>query len=500
MRTTHSLVVMSLIACALASTPAIAEQPGPQTFIEPGGISAVRPVSGPWARVTDPRIDTTPEEGLRTSGGGFSWNIVLQNNRVITAISMVDAHMGYASGERGTVFKTTNGLDWAEVMFLDFPYYWYGIKAFDPDTVFISGFDNQAYEGLARWSTDGAATWTADLLLSPGRLLWDTEWADREHGIIAKVAAGVVLRTETGGADLADWEEVIADSSENTLYGSFTFMPSGHVFITGGYFARSTDFGETWATSILIDPTGTQTVSFPTLQTGFAGGGLISAPQAGWVYRSLDGGDTWMKVLDSPWAIREVLFLDESIGFAAGGNHFSNIGGIWSTVDGGDSWNLDVIGGYEMQALDWARINQDSVAVWCGGFGSLPPSGQQDSQGSEINGRIYRTQLYLPEATVGVPSPAPRHGGFRFVRAAPNPFHASTSVVLDVNEPRDVRLTILDAAGRRVRELDAGRLSVGRHTVRWDGRDANGAPAAAGIYHVVSRDAEDPSLRVVLLR
>ncbi|MDD5719918.1 MAG: FlgD immunoglobulin-like domain containing protein, partial [Candidatus Krumholzibacteria bacterium] len=41
---------------------------------------------------------------------------------------------------------------------------------------------------------------------------------------------------------------------------------------------------------------------------------------------------------------------------------------------------------------------------------------------------------------------------------------------------------VFDARGRLVRELASGRWAAGEHHVHWDGRAADGQPAAAGIY------------------
>ena len=69
------------------------------------------------------------------------------------------------------------------------------------------------------------------------------------------------------------------------------------------------------------------------------------------------------------------------------------------------------------------------------------------------------------------------------LRAAPNPFAASTALELELAAARDAaRLAIYDVGGRLVVELAGGRLAAGRHRVAWDGRSASGAPAPAGTY------------------
>jgi len=64
----------------------------------------------------------------------------------------------------------------------------------------------------------------------------------------------------------------------------------------------------------------------------------------------------------------------------------------------------------------------------------------------------------------------------------PNPLteQATVSFILEAAGP--VTLSIVDAAGRRVRDLARGRLEAGEHAYAWDGRDDGGRPAAAGIY------------------
>lgn len=68
---------------------------------------------------------------------------------------------------------------------------------------------------------------------------------------------------------------------------------------------------------------------------------------------------------------------------------------------------------------------------------------------------------------------------------APNPFNPRTEVAFTLAAPAVPRLTVFDLRGRMVRELLDGRLlPAGRHTAVWDGRDARGHAAPAGLYLV----------------
>ncbi|MBD3161275.1 MAG: hypothetical protein GF346_03670 [Candidatus Eisenbacteria bacterium] len=69
------------------------------------------------------------------------------------------------------------------------------------------------------------------------------------------------------------------------------------------------------------------------------------------------------------------------------------------------------------------------------------------------------------------------------LRAAPNPFSASTALLLDTPAAGPVRVSIHDAAGRIVRVLAEGERKAGRHRITWDGRGRGGVPVPAGVYY-----------------
>jgi hypothetical protein len=68
--------------------------------------------------------------------------------------------------------------------------------------------------------------------------------------------------------------------------------------------------------------------------------------------------------------------------------------------------------------------------------------------------------------------------------AAPNPARATTAFrfALGGDGAGEVTLHIYDAGGRLVRTLQSGPLPAGEHALTWDGRTADGRPAARGIY------------------
>jgi hypothetical protein len=86
-------------------------------------------------------------------------------------------------------------------------------------------------------------------------------------------------------------------------------------------------------------------------------------------------------------------------------------------------------------------------------------------------------------------------------RSVPNPARDAVSVGFSLPVPADATISIVDVAGRLVRELHAGRLSAGAQTVGWDARDAGGRQVASGIYFVRLETAGEARIeKLVILR
>ena len=71
---------------------------------------------------------------------------------------------------------------------------------------------------------------------------------------------------------------------------------------------------------------------------------------------------------------------------------------------------------------------------------------------------------------------------FRLDQNYPNPFSASTSISYELDKQSDVKISIYDILGRKVRDFSAGLEAAGSHGVVWDGRNNFGERVAAGVY------------------
>jgi hypothetical protein len=169
---------------------------------------------------------------------------------------------------------------------------------------------------------------------------------------------------------------------------------------------------------------------------------------------------------------------------------YGNAGGDWV---GPMAAQLGERGNFSADPL-FCDLQQDDYHLWnyspcvcgpCGLVGAYPvgctdPQGLEAEQADAARGRILE-------------------------RACPNPMRGSVRIECRLGESAGeggpVSLEIFDSTGRFVRSLGQRPASPGRSFALWDGRNAQGRPAAPGAYfcRLKAGDAED-ELRLVLLR
>jgi hypothetical protein len=83
----------------------------------------------------------------------------------------------------------------------------------------------------------------------------------------------------------------------------------------------------------------------------------------------------------------------------------------------------------------------------------------------------------------------------------PNPFNPQVTVSFALREPADVKLSVFDLRGRRVRTIHAGAKPAGHHQEVWQGRDDAGRRQASGVYFIrLHAGAYEQTRRVMLLK
>jgi hypothetical protein len=152
--------------------------------------------------------------------------------------------------------------------------------------------------------------------------------------------------------------------------------------------------------------------------------------------------------------------------------------------DGGSSWtNVESV---TTGSLAWTshRIDVDALfgaadqvmVRFVARDGALNPS---TTEAGMDEFRILATGVVTDASIPGAASSALVLG---LEQNQPNPFRPETEITFTIPSLGEVDLTVYNIAGRTVRRLTTGARPAGRHSVKWDGRDAAGQRVAAGVY------------------
>lgn len=89
----------------------------------------------------------------------------------------------------------------------------------------------------------------------------------------------------------------------------------------------------------------------------------------------------------------------------------------------------------------------------------------------------------------GEPGGATGRGALLLARPNPNPARGASAIRFSLTRPAMIELDVLDARGVRIAQILHGVQGAGEHLAHWDGRDASGRTASAGIYSLRLRGA-----------
>jgi photosystem II stability/assembly factor-like uncharacterized protein len=233
----------------------------------------------------------------------------------LRGVSAVSAGVAWASGERGTFARTTDGgLTWRAGVVpgaeeLDFR----DVDAFDAETAYLLSAGEGARSRIYK-TTDGGRSWTLQFQNTRAAAFFDAmAFWDRSRGVAFSDPVDgrfLVVATSDGGAT---WRETPAAGMPRALAGEAGFAASGTSLAVRGR-------GQVW------------------FGTGGPGGARV--------FRSADGGRTW-DASRAPLAagasagVFSLAFLDARRGVAVGGDYTketSDAGNVAVTDDGGRTW------------------------------------------------------------------------------------------------------------------------------------------------------------------
>ncbi len=138
--------------------------------------------------------------------------------------------------------------------------------------------------------------------------------------------------------------------------------------------------------------------------------------------------------------------------------------GVYSAHDGGERYleggRFDFDLSYRETGQDWTLLRSENV----------------------------RVAAYIPPAAAMLP-------------ARPNPFNPSTELAFELPVASRARVAIYGTDGRLLKVLADRSFEAGRHTLQWNGRDAQGHDAPAGVYLArLASPGTDSCQKLVLLK
>jgi len=94
------------------------------------------------------------------------------------------------------------------------------------------------------------------------------------------------------------------------------------------------------------------------------------------------------------------------------------------------------------------------------------------------NFRLFKTVVSSVEPTEKEPD------GFGLLQSYPNPFNPETTIAYRLQGQSEVKIDIYNIAGQYIKTLVNARQQTGLHSVKWNGKDRQGASQASGVYFV----------------
>jgi hypothetical protein len=147
-------------------------------------------------------------------------------------------------------------------------------------------------------------------------------------------------------------------------------------------------------------------------------------------------------------------------------------------------------GGYLLAGRDGSRV---------GTFPSAALGNTMPSEPALESGRIFI--LFNGNGEDCICSFGPSAPPARPLKCVPNPFNPAADISFFLKRKGRVRLSIFDAAGRRVMVLADRDFSAGEHSVRWNGCTSAGDEAATGVYFCRMESQHSAgTVKMVLLR
>jgi photosystem II stability/assembly factor-like uncharacterized protein len=262
-------------------------------------------------------------------------------NESVSCIQFVDNNNGYAANYLGKVFKTIdNGINWQSNSLTDLPLR--SIYFIDKNVGYIVGGQSSCggtgciVPGSIVFKTiNGGASWNKQTVPYEWSELNSVFFINENVGFA--IGLGLQLKTTNGGITWNNFEFDV-----NCLMTKVLFINSRTGFAAGlsGNIFRTTDQGKTWSKANNNSDGHIYDFCFPNGAVGYAAGQKE-------IVKTVDGGNTWNVLINSPTEIYFIHFADILNGIAIGKGHYTGgdfgfwTSAIFSTSDGGTTWKME---------------------------------------------------------------------------------------------------------------------------------------------------------------
>jgi hypothetical protein len=459
---------------------------------------------------------------MRSDDGGATWGDITGAAHVDQHALWIDPANGQhiLLGNDGGFWSTSTGTAWAGTSDLPISQFYAG----DVDQTNAARIFGGLQDNNTVMTSGGASSWFAVLggdgfwalcdPVNPNIVFSEYQYCSSGSGFKRSASGGPSPAGTSGwtASDRYGWSTPIAMNPKNH-----------NVLVAGSqYFYRSTNNGVTWAKSSAQNLT-TNPVSqlvYGCLTTVAISNADTSVYYAGTddgkVWRSVDRGANWTDVsagLPGRWVTRvtpdpldpQAVYVTES-GFSQDVQSAL----VYRSPDRGATWtnvsaNLPnvpandlVVDPADTQTLYLATdagvwISRTRGAGWTPLGTNMPLQSVADLTLHTSTRRLFAFThgrsawsldlTALPVATPGSTLPP----ALALSAPWPNPARGAVRMSLDLARDANAEVSIYDALGRRVSTPHEGVLAAGRHEIAWDGRDAHGARAHAGVYFARAR-------------
>jgi photosystem II stability/assembly factor-like uncharacterized protein len=528
-------------------------KPPGQTNVRMEDCKAVRGTNHAWMIGYHGNIFHSTNKGQNWT---LSKSIFGTNFGYARAVDFVDANVGVAGSDNGTVFRTNDsGASWDSVLIgtgeriLE-------ICAIDANTIVAIGADNQI-----RKSIDGGNTWTPIINWPKGdfrgigvadslKIFMCTFGGDisnsfdggsnftfpgnenlpTKEGAIENIKffnsnigfyggqSGQIAKTIDGGTT---WYSTNVSGELKTVR-NFAFFDQNTMWACGSSakIYKSTDGGENWSEVAEAGSSSLYALHFFDDQIG------LTAGDGGKIFRTTDGGLTW-SVVDSVGddRLHNFGFIDLNTGFVVGYN-----GILGKTTNGGNSWILVDSLGYhpegtaELWDIDFVNMTEGWIGVGDGvggngGFYHTTDAGSTWQFISSANDKTIRGIKFLSptlgwacgangtilkyDATTGINNGLSKNGlnSFQLYSNYPNPFNPTTNIKYYINIAGNADLAIYNVNGQKIKTIIREYQRPGSYNFTWDGTNQTGKQVNSGTYfYRLKLDNQIHAKQMILLR